>query len=470
MSILKDGQALQIIIFDKNNDLVIYDSEKSFNIPEKYLQERDQKEIKQSKYLSTEVKGECNNNACQFEFFKKDTSHLLFKVSFTEILENLAEILEYNMQLKIDSLITKEFNKLLAIAQDSPQDSYQLKIHVRHNNKFYDYSKKSTAYKIKLKIHDCRKSDNQKPIILSQQSAGFQWAFNFMFGFLYNVGSNFSFNKNIIYVMDEPATHLSVPARKEFRKFLKEDAHKNHVTFVLATHDPFLVDTDHLDEIRIVEKEAEGSAIKNNFNYPLNNAGKDSDALYQIKRSLGVDQHVFHNPKKHRIIFVEGITDYCYLSAFKLYFNKHNPQYKDNPIPFTFLPISGLKNNPNEMKETLQKLCELDNNPIVLIDDDRKCVFNQKATSERFKRANKYLGNPITILQLSDCDRHFKQIEDCFSANDRNKYAKNKRMELAMAFKTRLLYGGEDAIEKQTKRNFLKLFKWIAWATNLIKN
>ncbi|OOQ40482.1 AAA family ATPase, partial [Helicobacter pylori] len=58
-SILKDGQALQIIMFDKNNDLVIYDSEKSFNIPKKYLQERDQREIKRSEYLSTEVKGEC---------------------------------------------------------------------------------------------------------------------------------------------------------------------------------------------------------------------------------------------------------------------------------------------------------------------------------------------------------------------------------------------------------------------------
>ncbi|MGN8454071.1 ATP-binding protein [Helicobacter pylori] len=463
LSILKDGQALQIIMFDKNNDLVIYDSEKSFNIPEKYLQERDQKEIKQSKYLSTEVKGECNNNVCQFEFFKKDTSHLLFKVSFTEILENLAEILEYNMQLKIDSLITKEFNKLLAIAEDSPQDSYQLKIRVRHNNKFYDYSKESTAYEIKLEIHDCRKSDNQnEPIILSQQSTGFQWAFNFMFGFLYNVGSHFSLNKNIIYVMDEPATHLSVPARKEFRKFLKEYAHKNHVTFVLATHDPFLVDTDHLDEIRIVEKETEGSAIKNHFNYPLNNAGKDSDALDKIKRSLGVGQHVFHNHQKHRIIFVEGITDYCYLSAFKLYFNKHNPQFKDNPIPFTFLPISGLKNDSNAMKETIEKLCELDNNPIVLIDDDRKCVFNQKATSERFKKANEDLGNPITILQLSDCDRCFKQIEDCFSANDRKKYAKNKRMELSMAFKTRLLYGEkDDAVSEETKKNFLKLFEWI---------
>ncbi len=464
-SILKDGQALQIIMFDKNNDLVIYDSEKSFNIPEKYLQEIDQeslKEIRQSKHLfPIEVKRKYNNNVCQFEFFKKDTSHLLFKVNFTEILENLAEILEYNMQLKIDSLITKEFNRLLAIAEDSPQDSYQLKIHVRHNNKFYDYSKEYTAYEIKLEIHDCRKShDHNEPIILSQQSTGFQWAFNFMFGFLYNVGSDFSFNKNIIYVMDEPATPLSVPARKEFRKFLKEYAHKNHVTFVLATHDPFLVDTDHLDEIRIVEKETEGSVIKNHFNYPLNNASKDSDALDKIKRSLGVGQHVFHNPQKHRIIFVEGITDYCYLSAFKLYFNER--EFKDNPIPFTFLPISGLKNNPNDMKETIQKLCELDNHPIVLTDDDRKCVFNQKATSERFKRANKYLGNPITILQLSYCDRHFKQIEDCFSANDRKKYAKNKQMELAMAFKTRLLYGGEDDVmSEETKKNFLCLFEWI---------
>ncbi|MCQ2863601.1 ATP-binding protein [Helicobacter pylori] len=473
-NILKDGQALQIIMFDKNNDLVIYDSEKSFNIPKKYLQEIDQElleEIRQSEFpFNIEAKGECNNNVCQFEFFKKDTSHLLFKVNFTEILENLAEILEYNMQLKIDSLITKEFNRLLAIAEDSSQDSYQLKIRVRHNNKLSE-EKEYTAYEIKLEIHDCRKSDNQnEPIILSQQSTGFQWAFNFMFGFLYNLGSHFSFNHNIIYVMDEPATHLSVPAKKEFRKFLKEYAHKNHVTFVLATHDPFLVDTDHLDEIRIVEKETEGSVIKNHFNYSLNNASKDSDALDKIKRSLGVGQHVFHNPQKHRIIFVEGITDYCYLSAFKLYFNERYKEYKDNPIPFTFLPISGLKNNPNKMKETIQKLCELDNHPIVLTDDDRKCVFNQRATSERFKRANKYLGNPITILQLSDCDRHFKQIEDCFSANDRNKYAKNKRMGLAMAFKTRLLYGGEDAVEKQTKRNFLKLFKWIAWATNLIKN
>ncbi len=184
---LKYGQALQIM-FDKNNDLEIYSIyNKSFVIPKKYLQginQKSLKEIRQSEFpFNIEAKGEYNNNVWQLEFFN-DKSSLLFKVNFTEILESIAEIMEYNMQLKIDSSIAKEFNELLAIAQDSPQDSYQLKIHVRHNNKFYDYSKKSTAYEIKLEIHDCRKSDNQKPIILNQQSTGFQWAFNFMFGFL----------------------------------------------------------------------------------------------------------------------------------------------------------------------------------------------------------------------------------------------------------------------------------------------
>ncbi|GAA7534122.1 hypothetical protein MMM125_02180 [Helicobacter pylori] len=449
---LETKRELQIK-FDKNNDLEIYFSlNKSFVIPEKYLQEINQellKEIKQSDYPFSKCEYHSDNNMVQLTFSKDNASPLMVEVSLTEIME-------YNMQSRIDSLITKEFNKLLAIAQDSPQDNYQLKIRVRHNNKFF--GEKYAPYEIKLEIHDCRKSHNQKPIILSEQSSGFQWAFNFMFGFLYNVGSNFSFNHNIIYVMDEPTTHLSVPARKEFRKFLKEYAHKNHVTFVLATHDPFLVDTDHLDEIRIVEKETEGSVIKNSFNYPLNNASKDSDALYQIKRSLGVGQHVFHNPKKHRIIFVEGITDYCYLSAFKLYFNKHNPQF-----PFTFLPISGLKTNPKNMEKTIQKLCELDNNPIVLTDDDRKDNSDpQKAKSEQFKKANEEMLKHITILQLSKCDENFKQIEDCFSENDKKEYARNKQRELAMAFKARLLYSGkDDVVSEETKKNFLKLFEWI---------
>ncbi|GAA9146700.1 hypothetical protein Taitung79_06270 [Helicobacter pylori] len=166
---------------------------------------------------------------------------------------------------------------------------------------------------------------------------------------------------------------------------------------------------------------------------------------------------------------MEGTTDYYYLSAFKLYFNER--EFKNNPIPFTFLPISGLKANPKDMQKTIKKLCELDNNPIVLIDDDRKCDFDQNAKSEQFKRANEELLKPITILQLSSCDNRFKQIEDGFSANDREKYAQNKCIELAMAFKTRLLYSGkDDVVGEETKKNFKKLFEWIAKECNDSKN
>ncbi|GAA7601647.1 hypothetical protein HpMMM19_08750 [Helicobacter pylori] len=111
----------------------------------------------------------------------------------------------------------------------------------------------------------------------------------------------------------------------------------------------------------------------------------------------------------------------------------------------------------------------MDNNPIVLTDDDRKDNSDpQKAKSEEFKKANEKMLKPITILQLSKCDENFKQIEDCFSENDKKEYARNKQRELAMAFKTRLLYGekdaisgGEDAITEETKNNFLCLFEWI---------
>ncbi len=166
---LKYEQALEIM-FDKNNDLEIYSIyNKLFVIPKKYLQEIDQeslKEIRRSDYPFPKCEYHNDKDMVQLTFSKDDASPLMVEVS-------LAEILEYNMQLKIDSLITKEFNELLAIAEDSPQDSYQLKIHVRHNNKLSE-EKEYTAYEIKLEIHDCRKSDNQnEPIILSQQSTGF---------------------------------------------------------------------------------------------------------------------------------------------------------------------------------------------------------------------------------------------------------------------------------------------------------
>ncbi|GAA9149765.1 hypothetical protein BTM352_06340 [Helicobacter pylori] len=74
-----------------------------------------------------------------------------------------------------------------------------------------------------------------------------------------------------------------------------------------------------------------------------------------------MSQNVFHNPQKHRIIFVEGTTDYCYLSAFKLYFNER--EFKNDPIPFTFLLISGLKDNQTNMQKNHSKTPQIGQQP-----------------------------------------------------------------------------------------------------------
>lgn len=110
-----------------------------------------------------------------------------------------------------------------------------------------------------------------------------------MFSFFYNVRLNFSFNKNIIYVMDELVIYLSVFVRKEFRKFLKEYVYEYNIIFVLVIYDFFLVDMDYLDEIRIVEKKEEGFVIENIFNYFLkNDVNRNFDVLDKIKYFLGV--------------------------------------------------------------------------------------------------------------------------------------------------------------------------------------
>ncbi len=97
-------------------------------------------------------------------------------------------------------------------------------------------------------------------------------------------------------------------------------------------------------------------------------------------------------------------------------------------------------------------------------------LTHKKQKANNSKKLIKEMPDPITILQLSSYDENFKQIEDYFSANDREKYAKNKRMELAMAFKARLLYSEkDDVVSEETKNNFKKLFEWIVWITNLIK-
>lgn len=155
-------------------------------------------------------------------------------------------------------------------------------------------------------------------------------------------------------LIDELETHFSVPAQRDLRAFLKAYAKKNGITFIATTHSPFLADIEHLDELRIIEQQDDGWAgIINDFSL----FSKDKtrvDALKDIKKAFGVQGLV-----SKRVIFVEGITDYNYLTKFKQLYQ----QEKKETLNLAFLPVGGLgdpeNSNDEKAKHLIQELPKL---------------------------------------------------------------------------------------------------------------
>ncbi|WQS98214.1 hypothetical protein FNE53_01965 [Helicobacter pylori] len=260
--------------------------------------------------------------------------------------------------------------------------------------------------------------------------------------------------------MDEMGSNLSVPTRKECRKFLKEFGQRVGVTFVLVTHDPFLVDMNHLNELRVLRHNEESLQSVSIRHFSSVDLG-DNGALKTIKKSLGVSHKILN--ENDRLLFVEGISDYNYLSAFKLLYEQEKKTSLDMAfLNIVFLPINGLGNDDlkeskkPQMKQILETLAEEEPNATLLVDGDTR--------GDACEELNKELKNKLNILKLNDCDdsfKNFKNIEDCFSQKDKIKLdLKNKSFRSHTAYTSTLkndLLLNPSLVEAE--RKFLQAFK-----------
>lgn len=280
----------------------------------------------------------------------------------------------------------------------------------------------------------------EQSISLDYQSTGFKWFFDLYF----NLFSSSSLKPGDIVIMDEPATNLHVKGQIELRAFLKEFAMKNDITVVVATHSPFLIDLDFLDELRIVSNKNNISSIDNDFS-AINI--DDPDSLLPVKESLTVENHVLLDPDQN-VVFVEGITDYNYLVAMKKVLGFDS---------ITFLPIKGVGKKGQE-KEISEKLIRIrKRNPFLLADAD--------GAGKAIKKANQ--DSELKVMILSDVDENFKEIESLFSKEDAEKYGlidekgnPIKHHSTSAVFKN-VVISNPDSVSKQTKDNFRKLFDKI---------
>jgi len=140
---------------------------------------------------------------------------------------------------------------------------------------------------------------------LDQRSEGFQWMVSFYVVFFAEASDK---HKNAILLLDEPGQSLHALKQAEFRHTLTKLSEKNQTIY--TTHSPFLVGTNELDKVRVVEMvdRKEGTKVH------LSLTATDSGAILPLQEALGYDlaQSLFFHKKN---LVLEGLTDMWYIES-----------------------------------------------------------------------------------------------------------------------------------------------------------
>ena len=115
-------------------------------------------------------------------------------------------------------------------------------------------------------------------------------------------------HKNSILLLDEPGQSLHALKQAEFRETLSKLSEKNQTLY--TTHSPFLVGTNELDKVRVVEMIDRRTGTKVNTSL----SATDSGAMLPLQEALGYDlaQSLFFHKKN---LVLEGLTDMWYLES-----------------------------------------------------------------------------------------------------------------------------------------------------------
>lgn len=239
-----------------------------------------------------------------------------------------------------------------------------------------------------------------------------------------------------------------MPLIKELRKFLKQFAKDNGITIITSIQIPYFADINYLDELKIVELKQNGVGVKieNDFSATYGKV----DSLEKIINAFGV-KHI-DITRDTRIIFVEGLIDYNYLTAFK----KLKETKENKKINVVFLPIHGLGKDNAEMNNKLKQLVQFREAIILTDSDDRATLFKKASES------NSLMKEKLIVFQLKEADQSFKEIESLFSDNDKERYKEmiqNKSGSLSSLFKNNIL---KRELDEQTINNFNKLLDYLS--------
>ena len=277
------------------------------------------------------------------------------------------------------------------------------------------------------------------PVLLEQQSTGFRYFFDMFFNLLCTT----ELKPGTILIMDEPATNLHVKGQRELRAFLKDFALLNDITIIVATHSPFFVDLDNLDELRLVVSNNDGtSRIVNDFTaVDLT----DPDTLRSIKEALTVENSMLVNPRE-TVVFVSTLAEYNLLVAFKKLLRKEG---------ISFLPFNLGEADEQTCIETSKGLQKIRSDAFVIVPDDEAGQLMKSLNGTDTEGNGR---SDLEVIFWNEIDPAFGTVESLLSQADQNQlFPEGIDSSSTSVFKNHILEY-EAQISEETRENFQKLF------------
>jgi predicted ATP-dependent endonuclease of OLD family/sulfur relay (sulfurtransferase) DsrC/TusE family protein len=330
-------------------------------------------------------------------------------------------------------------------------------------------------------IHFSIEDESQIQVPPTQRSDGFQWFLSFYINFIAITNGDL---KDSILLLDNPGLQLHPSGQKDLLSTLDMISNENQIIY--TTHSPYLIDIDHLEKVRIIEKDKDnGTIIKQKYYY------SSLDSLKPIRDSLGFtlrDSLFISN----ETIIVEGQSDKYILEGMLRYLRESiewdtsqimiNSPGGANKIPYYafFMSSEGLRfavildndSNGNAAARELSEIKRINEKLIIKLD---KIIDKNGITIEDLINHNFYnlAVNNYCKVRLGDkLDAEIGIDEIDYNGyglvNKYNKYFHDKnlgsfdKIQVALEIKKELNRGpdrsiiGEDTIE-----NFQKIFMLI---------
>jgi ABC-type cobalamin/Fe3+-siderophores transport system ATPase subunit len=302
------------------------------------------------------------------------------------------------------------------------RQNQHLKLVVRIESVLAKGSPANVKRYLQFRVDDTRHDFSSR---LDRRSTGFRWFVSFIASFF-----EFEANKNIVLLLDEPGLSLHARAQKDLLDAIDTNLTKGRQV-IYTTHSPFMVRTEALERVRIVEDKGPvlGSVT-------TNDAGKtsDPDTLFPLQAALGYDiaQSLFIG---NRNVLLEGTADFIFLNVFSSLFSGSGRAVI--PGNSRLLPVGGATNLPTFLALLGDKL-----DVVVVLDGDAQRQKIDAAIVEGRLSSSRVLN----IAQF--CSIRGADIEDLFTPDEYLALynAANKKSVAAADLK------GQDRIIKRIER------------------